>query len=119
MLAGLDDLRSEPDDLAVTAQGLALLYALSGDFVPGGNRLAHGDRFSFQYQAFRQDLPCNQYVVQGIEADHGRVAGPGSGNQLHGTSQGSTADFLLWRRPFRDGRICDNCREPAPTFPMR
>ncbi|MNF99733.1 hypothetical protein D3C84_826460 [compost metagenome] len=94
VIAGFDGLRRKTDDLSITAQGLALLHALAGDFVPGGNRLAHRDRLGFQAQAFGQGLPCNQYVVQGIEANHGRVAGPGSGNQLHGTSQG-TADFLL------------------------
>ena len=41
------------------------------------------------------------------------------GNQLHGTSQGGAADFLLWRRPFDTGRICDHCKKPCATFPMR
>ncbi|MNM94368.1 hypothetical protein D3C81_1067690 [compost metagenome] len=117
MVASVDGLRSKTDDLAIAAQRLALLHALRGDFMARRDRLAHGDRLSVQAQAFRQGLAGDKYVVQRVEADDGKVTG--SGNQLHGTSQGGAADFLLWRRPFDAGRICDHCKKPCATFPMR
>ncbi|MNE28428.1 hypothetical protein D3C80_1218690 [compost metagenome] len=119
VLTGFDRLRGKADNLPVATHRLALLHALGRNLVPGRNRLLHGDCFGLQPQAFRQGLARNQYIVQGIEANDGRVAAACSGNQLHGTSQGGAADFLLWRHPYDVGRICVHCKKPCATFPMR
>ncbi|MNO95576.1 hypothetical protein D3C76_872210 [compost metagenome] len=97
VFTGVDGLRGKADDLPVTAQGLALLHTFGSKLVARGDRLAHGNRLGVQAQALRQGLAGDEHVVQRVEADDGKVTG--LGNQLHGTSQGGAAGFLLWLRP--------------------
>ncbi|MNG14090.1 hypothetical protein D3C84_978190 [compost metagenome] len=97
VVTGVDGLQGKTDDLPVTAQGLALLHTFGSDLVARGDRLAHGNRLGVQAQALRQGLAGDEHVVQRVEADDGKVTG--LGYQLHGTSQGGAADFLLWLRP--------------------
>ena len=75
VLPRLDGLARKANNLAVAPNRLAHVDMTRSDLVAGGYGLKHLNAFGFEFKAFDQRLPRDQYIVQHVESDHGVGSG--------------------------------------------